>query len=262
MQTQASSYLEYRCTHCWNSNVAASDATGVDATCKYCGRSNVVPEATAERIERALALLEQQPELLEETSSEKSKAFHFDRELSDQEMYEIAKQNTITPLLGRNFRGYSDAALWRRFLAFLIDFSLFNATIVLGFAVVILASKHGFAIENPIDQIRFGRSLKPATWILLGIIPASFCVIQWFLISVSGQSIGKKLTLIRIVDDQGWIPGFVCGVVMRNWIPGLICLIPGVGAYWYFIDALFLFFTGKKCAHDYLARTRVVSLFH
>lgn len=262
MQTQAPVYLEYRCTHCWNSNVASSDSPGRDATCKYCGQSNIVPEATTERIERALLLLERQPDLLDSVPSENSRAFHFDRELTDQEMYAIVKQRTKVPLRERDFSGYENAALWRRSVACFIDSILLIASFILSLCAVEWASRHGFAVENPIDAIRHGVSLKPSTLILIGIVPALFVIIQSVLISVSGQSIGKQILLIRIVTDQGRIPGFLCGVVMRYGIPASLCLIPYVGEYWYLLDAFCYFLCGKRFAHDVIASTRVVSLFH
>lgn len=262
MQTQSPVYVEYRCQKCWNSNIASSEDVGNEIACPYCRQSNTVPEATVERVERALQLLERQPQLLGTSPQENPKAIHFDRELSDQEMYAIARRSTKVPLSERNFSGHSNASLWQRAIAFFIDQILFAGSILLGFCAVRWASTHGFAVENPFETIRRDQSIQAATWILIGIIPVLVSVLQWVLIATSGQSLGKKLMFIRIVTDQGSVPGFLCGVVMRCWVPGILCMIPIVGNYWYVLDTICYFFGGRKFAHDYIASTRVVSLFN
>ncbi|MBM3965655.1 MAG: RDD family protein [Planctomycetes bacterium] len=115
--------------------------------------------------------------------------------------------------------------------------------------------------RDPLHTIRRNQSIQAATWISIGIIPVLVSVLQWVLISTSGQSIGKKLMLIRNVTDQGYVPGFLCGVMMRSWIPGILCMIPIAVNYLYVLDAICYLFAGRKCAYDYIASTRVVSIF-
>ncbi|MBM3965654.1 MAG: hypothetical protein FJ308_11410 [Planctomycetes bacterium] len=63
MQTKDSVEVEYRCQKCWNSNVASSENIGDIILCAYCRQPKTVPDATAERVERALQSLERQPQL-------------------------------------------------------------------------------------------------------------------------------------------------------------------------------------------------------
>lgn len=84
-------------------------------------------------------------------------------------------------------------------------------------------------------------------------------IINWVLITRSGQSIGKKVVGTRIVNaDDLMHPGFVRAVVMRNWIPLLIDLVPCVGAIFSLVDVLWIFGEERRCIHDLIAQTRVV----
>ena len=50
-----------------------------------------------------------------------------------------------------------------------------------------------------------------------------------YLITTSGQSIGKKLVKTRIIREDGSPVDFVSGVVLRAWIIGFVSMIPFVG---------------------------------
>ena len=79
---------------------------------------------------------------------------------------------------------------------------------------------------------------------------------QWILLAISGQTLGKKLLMIRIVSESGKLPGFLQAVVMRNWLRFAFSLIP----FFAFIDVLFIFSDSRRCLHDYMAGTKVISL--
>ncbi|SKA95090.1 RDD family protein [Prosthecobacter debontii] len=77
-----------------------------------------------------------------------------------------------------------------------------------------------------------------------------------YLLSVKGQTLGKKMLGIRIVnnlDDSN--AGFVRAFLLRgivNAIPGAI--IPFYGL----IDVCFIFGAERRCIHDFIAGTRVI----
>ena len=81
-------------------------------------------------------------------------------------------------------------------------------------------------------------------------------IVNWVMITQSGQSIAKRLLGMRIVRvDDGALPGFVRGVILRVWIPAVInqfCSLFGL------IDALWIFGEERRCLHDQIAMTRVV----
>jgi uncharacterized RDD family membrane protein YckC len=97
-------------------------------------------------------------------------------------------------------------------------------------------------------------------------------ILQWYLITTRGQTIGKIWQKTRIERMDGQPVGFVTGVVLRVLVLqaiaiGLDCfattpLSPAVfvvGALM-FANPLFIFSPAHRCLHDYIAGTRVVKL--
>ena len=110
-------------------------------------------------------------------------------------------------------------------------------------------------MENPMESIRSKKELGLISLVLLSSLPTMLVFGQWFLLTTSGQTIGKKLLMIRIVTTSGKLPGFLQAVVLRNWLRAVISVLPFFGL----IDVLFIFSDSRRCLHDYLASTRVVS---
>jgi uncharacterized RDD family membrane protein YckC len=79
-------------------------------------------------------------------------------------------------------------------------------------------------------------------------------VIQLWLLTASGQTIGKKAMGIRIVKvDTEQNGGFVPNVLLRTILNALISLIP----FYSLVDILFIF-NDRRCLHDKIAGTKVV----
>ncbi len=82
---------------------------------------------------------------------------------------------------------------------------------------------------------------------------------QLYLVRVRGQTIGKKLLHIRIVNkDNGELPGINKIIFMRNLVPQLISMIPLLGAIFALADFLWIFREERRCLHDVIAGTIVV----
>ncbi len=92
---------------------------------------------------------------------------------------------------------------------------------------------------------------------------------QWYLISTTGQTLGKKWLRIRIVKLDGTPVSFVSGVLLRNWLPylmvqGLAALLrtqdlsTNLASLVSLVDVLWIFGGASRCVHDHLAGTRVV----
>ena len=82
-------------------------------------------------------------------------------------------------------------------------------------------------------------------------------IINWVMITHSGQSIAKRLLGMRIVKvDDGALPGFVRGVILRSWVPGLINQFCSLFT---LLDALWIFGQERRCIHDYIAMTTVIA---
>jgi uncharacterized RDD family membrane protein YckC len=84
---------------------------------------------------------------------------------------------------------------------------------------------------------------------------AGLIIYQIYALTVSGQTIGKKVMGIKIVkydsNDNG---GFVTNVLLRTVLNALIGIVP----LYTLIDILFIFRQDHRCIHDLLAKTRVV----
>jgi uncharacterized RDD family membrane protein YckC len=85
-----------------------------------------------------------------------------------------------------------------------------------------------------------------------------YLVFQGYLLTTTGQSLGKRFLGIKIVKHKtGENGGFVTNVLVRfgvNYI--LASFIPFYGL----IDVLFIFSIDKECIHDKMAGTKVVNV--
>jgi len=96
-----------------------------------------------------------------------------------------------------------------------------------------------------------------ALWMLIGF--ALFVAIQGYPLAQNGQTWGKKLLKLKIVDLRGNKPEFVRMLGLRYGTTQLATLIPVVGSLYGLVDALFIFRADKRCLHDLIAGTRVVA---
>ena len=121
----------------------------------------------------------------------------------------------------------------------------------------------GFVARTQAQQVGF---LEQIAMSLLGMV--SMLALNGYLLATRGQTIGKMLTKIQIVDAQsgGLLPFLRVYVYRYLWMLPLVfvvALIPGtvdnvlvnVVA---LIDALFIFVTARRCLHDYIAGSKVV----
>ena len=96
----------------------------------------------------------------------------------------------------------------------------------------------------------------PAPVRLVGVVASlALLVYQLYLISATGQTLGKRFIGIRIVlKDTLENGGFVVNVLKRGLLNGLLCLVPG----YFLVDSLFIFKEDRRCIHDLIAGTCVV----
>lgn len=87
----------------------------------------------------------------------------------------------------------------------------------------------------------------------------SYMGAQFSLLAKRGQTFGKRLLGIRIVNDaNGGNPGVVPAVVLRLIVPGGASLIPYIGWLFAMVNLAFIFGPDRRCLHDRIAGTRVV----
>jgi len=86
-----------------------------------------------------------------------------------------------------------------------------------------------------------------------------FLLLHGYLLATRGQTIGKMLLGVRIVDyntDQLLSFGKLIGLrVVPVW---MVSLIPFAGGCLVLIDTLFIFGNERRCIHDLIAGTKVV----
>jgi uncharacterized RDD family membrane protein YckC len=93
-------------------------------------------------------------------------------------------------------------------------------------------------------------------WNLISLVV--FAVVQFFPLNASGQTWGKKLLKIRIVDLQGQKPDMTKLMGLRYLLVYVISCIPFVGFVIYIANVLMIFRNDRRCGHDLVAGTRVV----
>lgn len=87
-----------------------------------------------------------------------------------------------------------------------------------------------------------------------------FVAVQGYPLAKTGQTWGKKLLSIRIVDLHGEQPPLWRLIALRYLPTQLLSLVPVVGNFYALVDALFIFRQDKRCLHDLIAGTQVVNV--
>ena len=163
--------------------------------------------------------------------------------------YELFLRNETNPSFKSSLRknnnfGTSLATRSSRLVAKLIDYMLFMG----GLIYLQIYGSHGFLytlIGNPVDNVGW----------LFFLWAFGIGTVQVVMLTLRGQTIGKRIVGIRIVSNKtGENAGFVRNVVMRAWLnsphPFWLIYMP--------VDVLFIFRRDRMCLHDRLAGTRVV----
>ena len=97
---------------------------------------------------------------------------------------------------------------------------------------------------------------------LLGIVVVlmlGYVAYQLILLHRYSQTFGKKMLGIKIVRNDGSRAGLGRIFWLRMFVPGLVGAIPFVGGLFSLIDPLFIFGEEKRCVHDLIADTIVVT---
>lgn len=102
-------------------------------------------------------------------------------------------------------------------------------------------------------QPSYGQQLL---WSLVGFIV--FLAVQGYPLNASGQTWGKKMLKMKIVDLDGNKPPFSKLIALRYLPTQLAGLVPFAGGIYALVDVLFIFGEERRCIHDLIAGTRVV----
>ena len=85
-------------------------------------------------------------------------------------------------------------------------------------------------------------------------------IYQWYLLSRTGQTLGKKWLRIRVVKTDGSPVDFVSGVLLREWVTAGIGFIPCIGPLINLVGILMIFGQEQRCLHDHIAGTKVIAV--
>jgi uncharacterized RDD family membrane protein YckC len=148
--------------------------------------------------------------------------------------------------------------------AFLIDWvlqmiSVLPGWLILGstFLTIMLSAARGQ--EPDFSQLDIGTLVLGGSVLLLGFL--SLLVVQVWMITTRGQSIGKRLLGIKIVKFADGSPaGFVHGWLLRNFVNGIIGVLPWIGILYKLVDNCFIFTDARRGIRDHIAGTKVVKV--
>ena len=114
--------------------------------------------------------------------------------------------------------------------------------LILGFAM-------GSLTADPADEL-----------FLLAFIPLPIVfVINLVLLARNGQTIGKKALGIKIVRDNRQTAGLGRIFVLRMIAPAVLGVIPIIGFFFGLANVLCIFREDRRCIHDFMADTVVVT---
>jgi uncharacterized RDD family membrane protein YckC len=158
--------------------------------------------------------------------------------------------------------------LLARFIDWVIEFvCAIPGAMILGPEFVKLAISVAQGNEPDIEQLDYQRlalgvAVLAAGWLAL-------LAVQVWMLATRGQSIGKRITRIRIVRvEDGSNPGFVHAWVMRELLITAIGIalgmIPFLGLLlrpaFHIVDWCLIFRDNQSCLHDQMAKTKVVKV--
>lgn len=87
----------------------------------------------------------------------------------------------------------------------------------------------------------------------------TYAALHGWLLATRGQTIGKALLGIRIARPDGSKPSLGRILGLRESLQFLTAVIPAVGQIYVLVDCLFIFRASRRCLHDQIADTVVLS---
>jgi uncharacterized RDD family membrane protein YckC len=162
---------------------------------------------------------------------------------------------TTTPVLELAGRGTRlAAAIIDRLFVLLC---LIPGLALMGPALVQMALASQRGEEPDLEAFGAGGALLGAGFTMLALL--ALIIVQVWMISTRGQSLGKRFLGIRIVKfADNARPGFVHGWLLRDFVTAVISAVPYVGTVFALVDVCFIFGEQRRCIHDLIAGTKVV----
>ena len=157
------------------------------------------------------------------------------------------------------------ASPWVRLAAWLIDVLIYFVVTMVAVIIGIAIAGVGLSDFTNFDLGFFLGALAVVIILTLLAFLVIF-IVQMVLLATRGQTIGKIIMKIRIVDAQtgehpGWARLILLRTLVNALIQGALNAVPvigqGLGGLYFIIDSLFIFRADHRTIHDFIAGTRV-----
>ncbi|HEV8695732.1 MAG TPA: RDD family protein [Lysobacter sp.] len=136
--------------------------------------------------------------------------------------------------------------------------ALLDSVIML--AIVVPTMFIGGYFRALMEAAAAGEQVSILTQLLWGLIGlAIFIAVQFLPLKNSGQTWGKKIVGLKIVNMAGEQPGLDVLLGRRYLFANGISLIPFVGGLASLVNVLMIFRADKRCLHDLVAGTQVIN---
>ncbi len=155
-----------------------------------------------------------------------------------------------------------------RLAAVIIDFLIYMAAIITITAIVSLTFSEQLDEDDHLSSgvnaaTNFANDEDDTTplGVTASITFITVFAIQMVLLGTRGQTIGKIVLKIRIIDnDSGDHPGWVRLVLLRTVVNTLLLAIPFLGPIYGIVDSLYIFRNDRRTVHDLYSGTAVDQL--
>lgn len=247
-------FVEFRCSRCYQVRHEPAQNMGQELPCMFCGHQQIAPQVDFEELKNA-------DQVVQAMGHVTAQQGQFSRDpMTRDEIHQVAKDRAVernaNAVDNSGIGTHADASI--RLFAVLLDSVITVCAAMLSFGV-------GFALASAgicpgIEDVQHADPLSSTTIEFLvchlGLF-GMYNVLIWVLIARLGQSPGKMLFGIKIVDSLGNPPGFVSGVILRYIVAGFLFNLIPLGQ---LINSLWILFgTPPRCGHDHIAGTYVVN---
>jgi uncharacterized RDD family membrane protein YckC len=180
------------------------------------------------------------------------------KRLGDFQDFGGAAETGAPPVIAGGAPDAARASRLSRLAAMLVDSFIVCLCLIPFFSIVTRDALMSWATDRDFGVFTSLPGFWPAA-ILAGLACGALSIVQIVLLSMWGQTVGKKLCGVRIVRfADGGQAGFVRAWLLRSLVVSIIAQIPYVGALFAIADICFIFRADRRCLHDHIAGTVVV----
>ena len=133
------------------------------------------------------------------------------------------------------------------------------AAVLIDALIGIIPAVAALAYSGGLESVLKGQPLTTQQALLLAVWSwGCFLAVNSYLLFKRGQTVGKYLLHVRIVDLQGGIAPFWRVILLRYLLIPAVAQLGVLGQLLSTADCLLIFQKSRRCLHDILAGTRVI----